>query len=75
MQREGTAQVQPPRGLCELGVCAHVCTQVAADQPDPRREACPAEVFVLDADGWVGLCRVSWGTQQPCSPLTEPNSL
>lgn len=51
MQKEGITRVQPPRGLCELGVCAHVCTQVAADQPDPRREACPAEVFVLDADG------------------------
>lgn len=41
-------------GACVIqahAVHARMCTQMAGNQPDPRREACPAVVFVLDAGG------------------------
>lgn len=36
---------------CKGGRCAHVCTHMAADQPDPWSKACLAEVFAMDAGG------------------------
>lgn len=59
MHREGITWIQPPGGCASGGACAHVCTHMAADQPDTWR-GLPSR----------GVCRGCWWLSWPA--LGEP---